>query len=350
MSWPIKPLKVRKLQMEITNYCNARCPACAREKFYTGQMEPNILGLNNNYVTLEQFKSWFDKDDWSELRLIDFCGNIDEPTTNPDLEKIVEWILTYEGFDPRIQINIAPHGGTRNKTFWKNLGELSTKYTSPIVRQDGGNTKRLHIIWGIDGLEDTNHLYRRNVNWEKLQENFRTYIKSGGRATWQFIYFAWNEHQDEEVKQRSIDEGFEKIKWRNTKRADMNKKIKPAKNEKFIKDNNKPKGKIVCKACHRPDYFGLETGLYVTNKGHVIPCCWLGTEAKLSEVYRDYGYQYDDKDNLLDGKKSFADILSSPWFSNLYKTIMAETWETCVSHCKENDIEVITNEWNVEQK
>ena len=60
MSWPIKPLKVRKLQMEITNYCNARCPACAREKFYTGQMEPNILGLNNNYVTLEQFKSWFD--------------------------------------------------------------------------------------------------------------------------------------------------------------------------------------------------------------------------------------------------------------------------------------------------
>ena len=40
--------------------------------------------------------------------------------------------------------------------------------------------------------------------------------------------------------------------------------------------------------------------------------------------------QYDDKDNLLDGKKSFADILSSPWFSNLYKTIMAETWETCV--------------------
>ena len=118
--------------MEITNYCNARCPACAREKFYTGQMEPNILGLNNNYVTLEQFKSWFDKDDWSELRLIDFCGNIDEPTTNPDLEKIVEWILTYEGFDPRLQINIATNGGTRNKTFWKNLGELSTKYTSQL--------------------------------------------------------------------------------------------------------------------------------------------------------------------------------------------------------------------------
>ena len=32
--------------------------------------------------------------------------------------------------------------------------------------------------------------------------------------------------------------------------------------------------------------------------------------SKINEVYRDYGYPHDDKDNLLDGKK-FADILSS---------------------------------------
>jgi|TARA_B110000977_G_C10971000_1_gene452314 hypothetical protein len=347
MSWPIKPNKVRKVQMEITNYCNARCSACAREKIVLGKLEPNILGINDNYITYEQFVSWFTKDDWSELRLLDFCGNIDEPTTNPDLEKIIKWILTYEGFDPRLQINIATNGGTRNKAFWKNLGHLSAKYTSPITRQNGG-IKRLHVIWGIDGLEDTNHLYRRNVKWEKLQENFRTYIKYGGRATWQFIYFAWNEHQDEEVKQRSIDEGFEKLKWRNTKRGDRG-ETKPAKKEQFIKDNNKPKGKIVCKACFRPNYFGLETGLFVTNKGHVMPCCWLGTEAKMNDVYKDHGYKYDKNDNVLDGKKSFADILSSEWYSNIMKTIMAETWDACVSHCKENAVEAITDDWNIKQ-
>ncbi len=348
MSWPIKPNKVRKVQMEITNYCNARCSACAREKIVLGKMDPKILGINDNYITYEQFVSWFTKDDWSELRLLDFCGNIDEPTTNPDLEKIVKWILTYEGFDPKLQINIATNGGTRNKAFWQNMGELSARYTSPITMQDGTNRKRLHIIWGIDGLEDTNHLYRRNVKWEKLQENFRTYIKAGGRATWQFIYFAWNEHQDEEVKQRSIDEGFEKLKWRNTKRGDRG-DTKPAKKEQFVKDNYKPKGKIVCKACFRPNYFGLETGLFVTNKGHVMPCCWLGTEAKMYEVYRDHGYKYDKNDNVLDGKKSFEDILSSEWYSNIMKTIMAETWEACVSHCKENAVEAITDDWNIKQ-
>ena len=99
MSWPIKPNKVRKVQMEITNYCNARCSACAREKIVLGKLEPNILGINDNYITYEQFVSWFTKDDWSELRLIDLCGNIDEPTTNPDLEKIIKWALTYEGFE-----------------------------------------------------------------------------------------------------------------------------------------------------------------------------------------------------------------------------------------------------------
>ena len=39
---------------------------------------------------------------------------------------------------------------------------------------------RPRVVWGIDGLEDTTHLYRRNVKWDKLQENFRAYI----RAQW----------------------------------------------------------------------------------------------------------------------------------------------------------------------
>ena len=41
-----------------------------------------------------------------------------------------------------------------------------------------------------------------------LQKNFRAYIKAGGDAGWQFIVFPWNEHQIEEARQRSLDEGF----------------------------------------------------------------------------------------------------------------------------------------------
>lgn len=341
MTWPVQPNNVKKIQMEITNYCNARCPACAREKIVLGKMDAPILGLNNNYITYEQFVSWFDKDDWSNLLLLDFCGNIDEPTTNPDLLKIVKWVMENKNFMPYQKLNISTNGGTRNIDFWKELGDMSNFYMSPK------GTKRIQVNFGIDGLEDTNHIYRKNVKWEKLQTNFRTYIKAGGRAVWQFIYFDHNEHQDEEVKQRSIDEGFEKIKWRNTRRENRG-DTKPAKNEKFIKNTTKPKQKIVCKACFRPNYFGLDTGLFITNKGHVMPCCWLGTEARLKEVYDTYGYQYDVTDNLLDGKKSFKDILNSEWYSNLHKTIIAETWQACTKHCKEDVIESITDDWNTQ--
>ena len=41
--------------------------------------------------------------------------------------------INHEGFDPRLQINIATNGGTRNKTFWKNLGELSLSISHCIL-------------------------------------------------------------------------------------------------------------------------------------------------------------------------------------------------------------------------
>ena len=67
---------------------------------------------------------------------------------------------------------------------------------------------RLVVIWGIDGLEDTNHLYRVNVEWNRLRENWRAYISAGGRAKWQFIVFNWNQHQLNEVKSYSESENF----------------------------------------------------------------------------------------------------------------------------------------------
>ena len=79
MSWPAKANQIKKLQIELTNYCQARCPECAREKLYAEDYKkpniPYLYELNNSYITFEQFKSWLDKDEWTDLRLIDFCGN-----------------------------------------------------------------------------------------------------------------------------------------------------------------------------------------------------------------------------------------------------------------------------------
>ena len=337
MSWPVSITEVKKLQLEITNYCNARCPACAREKSITNDSKKHI-GINDTYVSLDKFKQWFSKDKWDSLLLIDLCGNYDEPTTNPDLIKIISWIFSSNLF-PHVQVNIATNGGTRNKEFWRKLGELSQSHKHP---GSDGITSRLHVIWGIDGLEDTNHLYRRNVSWNKLQENFRTYILAGGRASWQFIYFKHNEHQDELAKQRSINEGFERIKFRGTKSRE-HKVVTPG-TGKYELDTQKTVKKIVCKALLRPNYRGLDSGLYVTVKGQVLPCCWWGTEVHLNELDKTYNLRYNIDNINLNNGNSLQNILDSEWYSNLHETIQTEVFDKCVHHCKENIISTINNQ------
>ena len=74
------------------------------------------------------------------------------------------------------------------------------------IKQIGGKNlasimrKPDKVIFAIDGLEDTNHLYRVNTNFNKIMENAKAFINAGGIARWDFIAFAHNEHQIEEAK------------------------------------------------------------------------------------------------------------------------------------------------------
>jgi hypothetical protein len=342
MSWQVKAKNVKKMQVEITNYCQARCPECAREKIFLHGIDettPYVFETNTNYVTVTQFKSWFDKDTWDDLQLIDICGNYDEPCTNPDFLKIVEWIVTSDLFNKNLQVNIATNGGVRDTKFWKELGLL----TSTHRNVKGG--PRIRVVWGIDGLEDTNHLYRRNVKWDKLQENFRAYIAAKGNAYWQFIYFKHNEHQDELAKQRSIEEGFKGMKWRGARSDGKENEVKPVLG-KYETPNAKPMTEVKCKALERLNYHGYDTGLYITNQGWLLPCCWWGTKSTMREVYEKYGHKYDVYSHKLDGIKSIQDALDGEWFSNLHNEIIKDIFAQCSLHCKENVISTITTELN----
>jgi len=195
---------IGRIQIELTNYCNAACPQCERHHLkqisdipiadrYEGHADFD-LGLNNTSIPLKQIQETFIKGRWKHLDDIHFCGNVDEPVINPEIIEIIKYMDTLA---PNIKMWIATNGGTRSKNFWKKLGNLSHRM--------GG---RLTVVWGIDGLEDTNHLYRVNVDWNRLQENWRAYISGGGKAKWQFIVFKWNQHQLDEVKRYSESEKF----------------------------------------------------------------------------------------------------------------------------------------------
>lgn len=197
---------IGRLQLEITNYCNAACPQCERNYMIQLQNENDEarrewntvdydVELNNTYLSIGDIKKTFLPDRWTHLDEIVFCGNVDEPVINPDVIEIIKYFYNLDNKDKDIWVHV--NGGSRNESFWNELGELSKELNN-----------RLTVIFGIDGDEETNHLYRRNVDWKTLQRNWRAYILAGGRAAWQFIIFKWNQHQIDDIKKLSESEGF----------------------------------------------------------------------------------------------------------------------------------------------
>ena len=204
MAWANES-NIGRLQLEITNYCNAFCSQCERTYMIELQNEAPEerkehtkdydIGLNNTYLSLADIKKTFLPGKWTHLDEIVLCGNVDEPVINPDVIEIIKYFYHLDNTEKDVYVHV--NGGARNESFWKELGELSKEMNG-----------KLTVVWGIDGDEDTNHLYRKGVVWETLQRNWRAYISAGGRAAWQFIVFKWNQHQINDIKKLSESENF----------------------------------------------------------------------------------------------------------------------------------------------
>jgi len=213
---------VGRLQLEITNYCNAFCPQCERSYLLKLQNEKTEerdaftldydVELNNTYLSVADIKKTFLPDRWTHLDEIVLCGNLDEPVINPDVIEIIKYFYHLDNKEKDIWVHV--NGGSRNESFWSELGELSKELNNRLV-----------VVFGIDGDEKTNHLYRKNVDWKTLQNNWRAYISSGGKAMWQFIVFKWNQHQISDIKKLSEDENFDRFvvikSFRNTDPANQ---------------------------------------------------------------------------------------------------------------------------------
>ncbi len=174
---------IRRIHFELSSICNAACPNCPRN-IHGGRAIPN---LKERAITFDEFTTMIDVDTLAQLEQIRFCGNYGDPVSARDLPQIVEWVYKY---NPDIHIEINTNGGARNTEWWRRLGKLMKGHTG-------------FVIFSVDGLADTNHIYRRGVVWQKLYENIQAYIGGGGRAVWEFLVFQHNEHQIEQARELS---------------------------------------------------------------------------------------------------------------------------------------------------
>ena len=179
---------VTYLHVEQTTRCNASCPGCLRNNNGYGIAN----GLEITDLSVDRLAQVLDQ--MPKLQLIEFSGAYGDCITSTQFMQSIDVVLDKK--IPRVQIRT--NGGLKTVKWWSELGKKLS-----VVDH--------HITFALDGLADTHHIYRQGVNYDKVIENATAFITAGGRAHWQFIPFAHNEHQIIEAKKLSQRLGFEKF-------------------------------------------------------------------------------------------------------------------------------------------
>ena len=90
-----------------------------------------------------------DMDQISQLHKMFMCGNYGDPAAGKYTLNIYR---EFRKLNPKIVLGMNTNGALRNTLWWE---ELSRTFNRP---ED-------YVVFSIDGLEDTNHVYRKNVDW-----------------------------------------------------------------------------------------------------------------------------------------------------------------------------------------
>lgn len=148
--------------------------------------------------SLVEFKRIFSQQLLNNLQQIYFCGTFGDPLTNTHIVDMCRFI---KESNPTIKVGVHTNGGVGSTRMFENLATCTD-----------------FVAFGIDGLADTNHVYRRHVNWNKLMKNCQAFINAGGHAIWDFIVFKHNQHQVQEARELSQTLKFAEFSIKRTGR------------------------------------------------------------------------------------------------------------------------------------
>jgi MoaA/NifB/PqqE/SkfB family radical SAM enzyme len=302
------------IDIELTSFCNIKCKGCFRE-----QSVHAPLILNKELISLETIKQRFSKDDFPNIKIINFCGSVDEPTSHPQFHQIIEYFASWN-----CHINIATNGSIRTKLWWEKLAKL----LPPSHK----------VTWGIDGSDNLSEFYRVGSSFKKVQENFRSFIAAGGQSTWQFIEFEHNKHQTAIARQLAKDEGFSDFKIIISHRIDT----------KDIVHTKIEKVESPCIECKYSD----QKRIFINHFGDVIPCCHLNAkmlEFNVTHKEKDKFEKILNEHNVKDGMNlkynTIKEVIEGPVFNAIIDSWTGEDKiKKCVSTCKQKNRDVWVKE------
>ena len=231
---------VKIVHLEPTTNCNAACPQCLRTRT---EFEPNELSLDD-------IKILFTPDVLMQLEKIYMCGNYGDPASARQTLEMYEYFISV---NTNLTLGMNTNGGIRFPDWWTRLATVMNKPND-------------YVVFSIDGLEDTNHLYRRNVRWSKVMDNAKAFIDAGGSAHWDMLVFEHNKHQVDEAHKLAKDMGFNWFRAKVSRRFNRF-PVDGISQPIEFNDTKVLEGHIECSAMK-------ENSIFVDASGKVFPCCW----------------------------------------------------------------------------
>ncbi len=271
--------QIKTIHLEITQKCQAACPMCDRNQ-NGGALNPHI---KLDELTLQDCKKIFTPSFISQLKKMYMCGNLGDPVIANDTLEVFEYFRQH---NPNIWLNMHTNGGAKKPEWWKDLAK--------VIGKNGD------VTFSVDGLKDTNHLYRQNVNWDIVDQSMRAYIEGGGKVRWDYLIFDHNQHQVEEAEQYAKSIGVHKFQAKKTGRfitttseakqshQAVNRKGKETQelkkpDKKYQNKALTKQGALLQKYGSMDNYYDKvpvwckvkdEGSLYISAEGLALPCCW----------------------------------------------------------------------------
>lgn len=365
-----KSTELKKVHIEISNRCQASCPMCPRN-IHSGLDNPL---LKENDWSYDDFVKIFPLDILGNLATITFCGTFGDPMLNNDLIDMCQYV---KDTAPHVDIRIHTNGSARPIAWWQRLAQ-----SLPLKHQ---------VVFALDGLEDTQALYRVGTDFNKIIKNAQAFINAGGYATWMFIRFKHNEHQVSQAEDLAKQTGFKEFTLKNTRRFDDMEFSVLDREGKVSHVLEQPSDNVI-RFVNRKDIesyaswpnadsincFALNTNeIYIDAHYSVLPCCIIG--AFLYTNYNDstfvkYGLHNESTSMNSMGRhiqqevfdivaelggfesidartKGLANILDS----DIWKSIWYEKWEqktstTCIVMCSKDTPFITLQEQRTVQK
>jgi sulfatase maturation enzyme AslB (radical SAM superfamily) len=155
------------IDFEISSLCNAGCSVCMRRR------DGHYSEFTQTYWTIDDVKNHIDLKIIKNLKNLILCGNFGDTMGNPDVVKIVKY---FRENNSNLPIHINTNGGIGDAKDFAKLAELG-----------------VHMIFGLDGLGQTNELYRVNVKWDKILQNLNSFISKASPSQLEIQFIMWAE-------------------------------------------------------------------------------------------------------------------------------------------------------------